>query len=175
MTTYPEWRAMWDKSGPWRPTTDDIDTLLTEIDRHTPAANPMTDVHDYAGSPVWCKTHQSFTCPRIEPVDPPTSRWTVTDDGDIDNGEGWYLRMYRYTGMEVGDADRDDKEWVAAALNGGHPDPADTELTAKVEALRSVVRKMSHGMWEVAVWPWSPAEAAAIRAALMREGDDSRG
>lgn len=35
MTTYPEWRAMWDQSGPWRPTTDDIDTLLTEIDRLT--------------------------------------------------------------------------------------------------------------------------------------------
>lgn len=62
------------------------------------------------------------------PAPPPTSQWTVTDDGDIDNSDGWYLRMYRYTGMSVGEASREDKECVAAALNGG----------PEVEALRSV-------------------------------------
>ena len=46
MTTYPEWRAMWDKR-PWHPTTDDIDVLLTEIDRlrallDVPAADPAS-------------------------------------------------------------------------------------------------------------------------------------
>lgn len=32
MSGYPEWRQMWDESGPWRPTVDDITTLFDHID-----------------------------------------------------------------------------------------------------------------------------------------------
>lgn len=47
MSTYTEWREMWDESGPWSVSPDDIAMLFAEIDRLRTDVGPLRDALAY--------------------------------------------------------------------------------------------------------------------------------